>query len=73
MGWVLYRMGRLDEAEEYLRKALVLRADSEVAAHLGEVLWAKGDRKGANEIWNTALQETPGDDKLLDVIKRFKE
>ena len=73
MGWVLYRMGRLDEAEEYLRKALVLRPDSEVAAHLGEVLWAKGDRKGANEIWNTALQETPGDDKLLDVIKRFKE
>jgi tetratricopeptide (TPR) repeat protein len=73
MGWVLYRMGRLDEAEGYLRKALVLRPDSEVAAHLGEVLWAKGDRKGANEIWNTALRETPGDDKLLDVIKRYKE
>ena len=73
MGWVLYRMRRLDEAEGYLRKALVLRQDSEVAAHLGEVLWAKGDRKGANEIWNTALRETPGDGKLLDVIKRFKE
>ncbi len=73
MGWVLYRMGRLDEAEEYLRKALVLRNDAEVAAHLGEVLWVKGDRRAANEIWNTALQETPDDDKLLDVIKRFKE
>jgi tetratricopeptide (TPR) repeat protein len=73
MGWVLYRMGRLDEAEQYLRKALLLRRDPEVAAHLGEVLWVKGDRVGANEVWSTALRETPDDDRLLDVIKRFKE
>lgn len=73
MGWVLYRMGRLDEAEQYLRKALVLRPDPEVAAHLGEVLWVKGDRHGADEVWNTALRQAPGDDKLLDVIRRFRE
>lgn len=71
MGWVLYRMGRLDEAANYLRKALKLRNDPEVAAHLGEVLWVKGDRQAAREIWETALQETPNDERLLDVIKRF--
>lgn len=71
MGWVLYRMGRLDEAEKYLRRALELRNDPEVAAHLGEVLWVKGEREAARKIWDTALQSTPDDQRLLDVIKRF--
>ena len=71
MGWVLYRQGKLDEAQKYLQHALDLRKDPEIAAHLGEVLWVKGDRKAARDVWNTALQETPKDRKLLDVIKRF--
>lgn len=71
MGWVLYRMGRLEEAEKYLRKALEKRQDPEVAAHLGEVLWVKGERDEAREVWETALQATPDDERLLDVIKRF--
>lgn len=64
MGWVLYRLGRLDEAVTYLRRALAIQPDAEVAAHLGEVLWVKGDREEAKEIWDTALQATP-DHKLL--------
>jgi tetratricopeptide (TPR) repeat protein len=71
MGWVLYRMGRLDEAIVYLNRALKERRDPEIAAHLGEVLWVKGDRAAAREVWDTALKETPDDTKLLDVIKRF--
>ena len=71
MGWVLYRLGRLDEAVEYLRKALELRNDPEIAAHLGEVLWVMGDKEAAREVWDTALQATPKDDRLLKVIKRF--
>lgn len=71
MGWILYRLGRLDEAVTYLRKAMSLRADPEIAAHLGEVLWVMGDKESAKTIWDAALQETPGDANLLDVIKRF--
>ena len=71
MGWVLYRLGRLDEAIEYLRKALNIRQDPEIAAHLGEVLWARGEREQAKEVWETALQQTPEDTRLLDVIERF--
>lgn len=71
MGWVLYRKGRLDEAVTYLRRALAIRNDPEVAAHLGEVLWVKGDKEGAREIWQSALEVTPGDERLLQVIKRF--
>lgn len=71
MGWVLYRLGRLDEAITYLRQAMAIRRDPEIAAHLGEVLWVKGDREAAKKIWETALQETPEDSKLLEVIERF--
>ena len=72
MGWVLYRLGRLDEAVEYLRKAISIRQDPEIAAHLGEVLWVRGEREQAKEVWEAALQLTPEDSLLLDVIERFK-
>ena len=71
MGWVLYRLGRLDEAIDYLRRALSLRADPEIAAHLGEALWVNGDREEAKKVWESALKLRPDDSRLLDVIQRF--
>ena len=71
MGWVLYRLGRLDEAVGYLRRAMQLNPDPEIAAHLGEVLWVLGDKQEARNIWETALQETPDDSHLLEVLERF--
>ena len=71
MGWVLYRLGRLEEAVEFLEKAREIRSDPEVAAHLGEVLWVMGDRDGARDVWDSALRDTPNDKKLLDVIERL--
>lgn len=71
MGWVLYRLGRLDEAIDFLERARELRNDPEVAAHLGEVLWVKGKRDAARDVWESALRDTPNDKKLLDVIDRL--
>jgi len=71
MGWVLYRLGRLDEALEYLRRSLVIRQDQEVAAHLGEVLWMRGDHDEARTIWQQGLEQAPDDKFILDVMKRF--
>ncbi|MCC7410659.1 MAG: tetratricopeptide repeat protein [Gammaproteobacteria bacterium] len=71
MGWVLYRLGRLPDAADYLRRARALRDDPEVAAHLAEVLWILGDRQGARDVWESALRTTPGDETLLDTIKRL--
>lgn len=72
MGWILYRLGRLDEAVDFLQKALELRNDPEIAAHLGEVLWVMGNKQAAKEIWETALKDTPTDDRLLEIIERFR-
>ncbi len=73
MGWTLYRMGRLQEALQHLRRAMELNGDPEIAAHLGEVLWVMGDKKGAHEIWDSALRSKPDDPRLLDVKKRFEQ
>lgn len=72
MGWVQYRLGNLPEAIKYLRRAMALRNDAEIAAHLGEVLWVNGDRAGAESIWRRALEGTPDNEVLLAIIKKFK-
>lgn len=73
MGWVLYRQGKLDEALSYLRKAIQAKPDSEIAAHLGEVLWVKGDKDAARDIWHKALKQSPESSALLDTIKRLEQ
>ncbi len=59
LGWVLYRMGRHEEAVRQLRRALQIRPDPEIAAHLGEVLWVLGRREEARAVWDQALRQTP--------------
>ncbi len=71
LGWVHYRMGQLEKAEDILRRAYASQRDPEVAAHLGEVLWARGKHEEAEKIWRAALKETPGQETLLNVIKKF--
>ena len=72
MGWVHYRMGNLDEALKFLRRAFSGRADPEIAAHLGEVLWIRGERAEAERILNDAAQKHPANDTLNSTIKRLK-
>lgn len=72
MGWVQYRLGHTDEAIQYLHRAMDANFDPEIAAHLGEVLWVKGDQKGARSIWDEALQKSPKNKLLMDVIQRLQ-
>jgi len=71
MGWVQYRMGNHAKAVEFLRRAIELIKDPEIAAHLGEVLWDMGNRQGALEVWEESLQQHPEHKILLDVMRRF--
>lgn len=73
MGWLQYRLGNTAEALKYLRRALEIRNDAEIAAHLGEVLWVMGDRREAESVWNRALHETPDNEALNGVINKFRE
>lgn len=71
LGWVNFRLGNLDEAERYLRQALERFPDQEVAAHLGEVLWANGKQREAKQIWGKFLKEQPDSPTLRSTIKRL--
>ena len=71
LGWVLYRMGDLKGAAHQLRRAWEGRADGEIGAHLGEVLWALGERDEARRIWHEALKASPENETLQKTLKRF--
>jgi len=72
MGWVQYRMGNLSAARETLTRAFQLKADPDVAAHLGEVLWATGDHSGARELLLDAQKRDGDSDTLRDTLQRLK-
>jgi len=71
LGWVNFRLGNLDEAERLLRQALERFPDQEVAAHLGEVLWANGKQREARQIWSKFLKDQPDSPILRGTIKRL--
>jgi len=73
LGWAYYRLGKYTEAIKYLRQALDILKDGEIAAHLGEVLWVSGDHEQARTVWDAALRDTPSHQLLLKVIKRFTQ
>ena len=71
LGWVNYRLGNYDEAIRLLRRALAQFDDSEIAAHLGEVLWVSGARGEARSVWQRALRKVPDDPLLQKTMHRF--
>lgn len=71
MGWINYRQNRLIEAEKYLRQAMQKYPDHEVAAHLGEVLWAQGKQSEARKVWSEALKNQPDSEALRSTIVRL--
>ena len=73
MGWVQFRLGHLNEAEELLRRAYSLRSDPEIAVHLGEVLWVKGDKAGAQKMWQEAQAKDPKNDALRSTLARLNQ
>ncbi len=73
LGWVLYRQGDLKGAAAQLRRAYDGRPDAEIGAHLGEVLWAMGERVEADRVWKESLDSSPENETLLKTIKRLKK
>jgi len=72
MGWVEYRMGNREEAAKWLRQAYAARPDTEIAAHLGEVLWAMGQRDEARRIWQDARGRDAANEVLKETLARLK-
>lgn len=72
LGWVEYRMGNHSEALRLLRQAYAARPDTEIGAHLGEVLWITGERDEARRIWAEAKQRDANNDVLRETLARLQ-
>ncbi len=70
-GWVLFRQGKPAAALEALQKAYAQKPDAEIAAHIGEVLWALGRSGEALAVWREATKAHPTNEVLAATIKRF--
>ena len=72
LGWVEFRLGNLAEAARLLRQAYASRPDVEIGAHLGEVLWAMGERDEARRLWREARARDDGNEALRETLARLK-
>lgn len=59
MGWVLYHMGRYEEALEYLQKAHDSMLDEEVISHLAQVLWKLDRSEEAKKLLEQGARDLP--------------
>ncbi|MET0288674.1 MAG: tetratricopeptide repeat protein [Pseudoxanthomonas sp.] len=69
-GWVLYRLGKVDEALVQLRRAFTLMKDPEIASHLGQVLWEQGHRDEARRYFDEALKLDPENRSLQRALEK---
>lgn len=68
MGWVLYRLGRKEEAVPLLEQALESLPHPEVAAHLCEVLYELGQIERADQLLRESLGQYE-DTTLLEAVR----
>jgi predicted Zn-dependent protease len=69
-GWVLYRLGRSEEALVELRRAFAMQKDPEIAAHLGEVLWLTGHKDEARKYFDEGRKLDPENRSLQRALAR---
>ena len=72
-GWVLYRLGRKEEALTELRRAFSLQKDPEIASHVGEVLWVLGRKDEARRYFEEARKLDPENRALKRALEKIGE
>ncbi|HJW46822.1 MAG TPA: tetratricopeptide repeat protein, partial [Lysobacter sp.] len=70
-GWVLYRLGRKEEALTELRRAFAMQKDPEIAAHVGEVLWDLGRKDEARKYFEEARKLDPENRALKRALQKI--
>ena len=72
LGWVEYRMGDKEAAARLLEGAYKIRPDTDIAAHLGEVLWSLGQRERALSVWKEGHVADTDNETLKATLKRLR-
>jgi tetratricopeptide (TPR) repeat protein len=72
LGWVEFRLGNSTQALLHLKRAYASRPDTEIAAHLGEVLWASGQRDEAKRVWREGRTRDADNEVLRETLARLQ-
>jgi Flp pilus assembly protein TadD len=64
MGWIYFREGKLDLADQYVRASWLGRQSGEVGLHLGQISAARGEKNKALSSFELARATYPGYDDL---------
>lgn len=72
LGWVNFRLGKNALALEQLQRAFAVKPEADIAAHIGEVLWAMNRRTEAEQIWQQGQKMDANNPTLKDTLKRLK-
>lgn len=71
IGWIYFRLGKYEKAEEYLKKAIGKGSPSAVLyEHLGDVYFMMNERVRALEHWNAALRLDETNEDLREKVAR---
>lgn len=73
LGWVSYRLGKMEDAVKWLSKAFELLKDAEIAAHYGEVLWKSNQRDKARDVWQKGKESNAEHPVLVETLKRLNK
>jgi outer membrane biogenesis lipoprotein LolB/Flp pilus assembly protein TadD len=72
LAWVNFRQGKNALALEQLQQAFNTKPEADIAAHLGEVLWAMNSQNQAEEIWRQGQKLDANNPTLKETLKRLK-
>jgi tetratricopeptide (TPR) repeat protein len=71
VGWVYFKLGHYDEAQQYISKAIGAGgASATVYEHMGDIQYKLGEKKKAEQFWKQALEKNSTNQDLKDKIAR---
>lgn len=72
LGWVSYRLGKMQDALKWMGMAYEKLIDAEIAAHYGEVLWKNNQFEKAEQVWQSGIKVNANHPVLIETMKRLK-
>ena len=74
LGWVYFKLGKIEQAEAYLVEALGrVRRDPTIYEHLGDLYYQKGAYLKAHTAWKRSISYGQDEEEIQKVAKKVEE
>ncbi len=74
LGWVYFKLGKLDEAEKYLKEAIRFSPNATTSLdHLGDVYFKQGKFDLANRVWKKAIGLSSNADEISKIKTKLSK